>query len=135
MARILVVEDDDTNAEVLERVLSRMGGHEVIVTEDATQVLARCRDGVGLVVMDVSLSNTHLDGRALDGVRLTRLIRRRTAAPPPVLLLTAHAMRGDRERLLQLSGADDYVSKPIMDHHEFLRTVEGLLSRAEGRAA
>ena len=128
MARILVVEDDDTNAELLERVLARMGGHEVRVTEDAGEVLARCRSDADLVVMDVSLSNTRLNGRSVDGIRLTRMIREQMgASAPPVLLLTAHAMRGDRDRLLRLSGAEGYVSKPVMDHREFLQKVDRLL--------
>jgi CheY-like chemotaxis protein len=54
---------------------------------------------------------------------------------PPVLLLTAHAMRGDRERLLGLSGADDYVAKPIVDHHEFVGTVQRLIDEAQRKVA
>lgn len=126
MPRIVVVEDDATNALVIERVLTRMGGHEVIVTEDAQEVLDRCVGGeVDLVLMDVSLSNTVFEGEAIDGLRLTRLIRERTGTSlPPVLLLTAHAMRGDRERLLDESGADGYMAKPIVDHAELVRLMD-----------
>lgn len=131
MARVLVVEDDPVNALVLERVLERMGGHEVTVSDDAETVLSLCADGqVDLVVMDVSLANTSYQGERLDGVKLTRLIREEDGgASPPVLLVTAHAMRGDRERLLQDSGADGYVSKPIVDHAEFTRIVAEALEQ------
>lgn len=136
MAWILVVEDDPTNATVVERVLTRLGGHEVTVTEDAEQALAACAAGVDLVIMDVSLSHTRYQGAALDGPALTRLLRARMGEKmPPVLLLTAHAMRGDRERLLQLSGADDYAPKPIVDHHQFVATVRALLTAAADRRA
>ncbi|MFP4250114.1 MAG: response regulator [Armatimonadota bacterium] len=129
MAMIVVVEDDPTNARVAERVLSRMAGHSVLVSEDGDDVLARCeRAEVDLVVMDISLGNTRVEGRAVDGVRLTQLIRERSpGGGPPVLVLTAHAMRGDRERLLEASGADDYIAKPIVDHHELVDRVHALL--------
>jgi two-component system, cell cycle response regulator DivK len=129
VARIIIVEDDPTNARVAERVLSRMGGHSVLVTEDGDEVLARCeRAEVDVVVMDISLGNTRVEGQAVDGVRLTQLIRERApGGGPPVLVLTAHAMRGDRERLLEASGADDYIAKPIIDHRELVDRVDKLL--------
>lgn len=130
VARIIIVEDDPTNARVAERVLSRMGGHDVLVSEDGDDVLARCAGGeVDLIVMDISLANTRVDGEAVDGVRLTQMIRERApGGGPPVLVLTAHAMRGDRTRLLKASGADEYLAKPIVDHHELVRRVAALLS-------
>jgi len=130
VACIIVVEDDPTNARVAERVLSRMGGHFVLVTEDGDDILAHCVAGdVDLVVMDISLANTRVDGQAMDGVRLTQLIRERApGGGPPVLILTAHAMRGDRNRLLDASGADDYISKPIIDHRELIDRVNELLA-------
>jgi len=91
---------------------------------------------VDLVVMDVSLVDTSYQGERLDGVKLTRLIKgQEGGASPPVLLVTAHAMRGDRERLLQDSGADGYVSKPILDHAEFTRIVAETLEQRRRRAA
>lgn len=130
MSHVLIVEDDPTNACVAERVLSRMGGHAVEVIEDGDEVLARCASGqVDLVVMDVSLTNTRVEGEAVDGVRLTELIHEACGEDaPPVLLVTAHAMRGDRERLLRSSGAQGYVAKPIVDHQELVDRVAELLA-------
>lgn len=129
VARIIIVEDDPTNARVAERVLSRMGGHEVLVSEDGDAVLDRCvRGEADLVVMDISLANTRVSGEAVDGVQLTRLIREHAPnGGPPVLVLTAHAMRGDRARILEASGADEYIAKPIVDHHDLLQRVDELL--------
>ncbi len=136
VARGLVVEDDSTNAIWIERVLSRMGGHEVSVTEDAYEVLAACEAGAELVVMDVSLSDTKYEDEPVDGIRIIELIREQMGETmPPVLLLTAHAMRGDRERLLELSGADDYLPKPIVDHQELVDVVARLLVEAAERKA
>jgi CheY-like chemotaxis protein len=64
----------------------------------------------------VSLADTRIAGDKVDGVELTRRIRSLAGcAHLPIILLTAHAMRGDREHLLFSSGANDYVAKPIAD--------------------
>ena len=131
MAHVIVVEDDATNARVAQRVLARMGGHDVTLIEDGDEVLRLCdARAVDLVIMDVSLANTRVDGRAVDGAELTRLIRDRCGTrSPAILLVTAHAMRGDRVRLLAASGADDYICKPIVDHRALVDRVEALLVR------
>jgi len=130
LARLVLVEDDENSARVAHRVLSRLGGHEVTLTEDGDEVLRLCAAGcVDLVVMDVSLARTRVDGTPVDGVQLTRLIHERAGEQaPPVLLVTAHAMRGDRARLLAASGADDYIAKPIIDHRELVDRVNALLA-------
>jgi CheY-like chemotaxis protein len=114
---VLVVEDDPANAVLIETILSRFGGFAVLTSDDGDEVL-RLAAGGGLtaVLMDVSLSDTRVAGAKVDGVELTRRLRSLAGcAHLPVILLTAHAMRGDRERLLFSSGANDYVAKPIAD--------------------
>lgn len=129
MARILVVEDDSINAKLFELVLQRVGRHQVTVTEDAGEVVHAAGSGeVDLIMMDVSLSNTHFEGRAVDGLDLTRILKANAeTAGVPIVLTTAHAMRGDRERFLRESGADDYISKPIEDNHQLVALVQNLL--------
>ncbi len=102
----------------------------MVVTEDGDEVLERCENSeVDLVVMDISLANTRVDGEPVDGVRLTRMVRERSPnGGPPVLVVTAHAMHGDRARLLALSGADAYIAKPIIDHDELVSRVQKLLA-------
>ncbi|NLO07185.1 MAG: response regulator [candidate division WS1 bacterium] len=132
MARIVVVEDDPVSARVVDRVLTRMGGHEVTISEDGDEVLALCATGrVDLLVMDISLANTTVEGDAVDGVRLTQLIRDRSPQYLPVLLVTAHAMQGDRTCLLQSTGADAYLAKPIVDHPALVALVDDLLRGSE----
>ena len=142
MARILVVEDDSDSAVVMQRLLTKRGGHEAEVTEDAVRVLALCRSGaVDLVLMDVCLTNTRYEGEQIDGPQLTRMLKDDAqTARLPVLLVTAHAMQGDRDRFLNESGADGYVVKPIEDYEGFLLMVNDLLiprqntkARPEGR--
>jgi CheY-like chemotaxis protein len=132
MTHVLVVEDDAVNAAVMRAVLKKRGGFEVSVTESADEILEQVRSGgVALVVMDVSLANTRWQGRPVNGVELCRMLKAddRTVGVP-VVLATAHAMRGDAEQLLKESGADDYVSKPILDHARFIEQVRGWIARA-----
>jgi CheY-like chemotaxis protein len=127
---VLVVEDDEANAVLMEAILGRIGGFDVICSDDGDRILEVVAGGdIAAVLMDVSLKNTRLEGRKVDGVELTRRIRALPAgANLPVLLLTAHAMRGDRERLLFSSGANDYVAKPIVDQNALVRLVRQHIS-------
>ncbi len=122
---VLVVEDDAANALLIEAILRDIGGFEVACSDDGDRILraVQARE-VAAVLMDVSLRNTRVEGVKVDGVELTRRIRALPAAAHlPVLLLTAHAMRGDRERLLFESGANDYIAKPIEDHEALVELV------------
>ena len=125
MKHVLMVEDDPHNAVVFHKILERRAGCRVTVCEDAAEILKAVRSGdVDLVMMDVSLGNTSLDGRPLNGVELSRMIKSDPAtAHVPVIIATAHAMRGDAERLLAESKADGYVAKPIVDHAAFAEQV------------
>lgn len=127
---VLVVEDDPANAMLMEAILGRIGNFDVICSDDGDEIVDLVeQDRVVAVVMDVSLQNTRLAGVKVDGVELTRHIRMLPrGAHLPVLLLTAHAMRGDRERLLFSSGANDYVAKPIVDPGAFVDLVRQHIS-------
>ena len=127
---VLVVEDDQANAVLMEAILGRVGGFDVICSDDGDRILEIVASGtIAAVLMDVSLKNTRLDGRKVDGVDLTRRIRTLPAGVHlPILLLTAHAMRGDRERLLFSSGANGYVAKPIVDQNALVQLVRRHIS-------
>jgi two-component system, cell cycle response regulator DivK len=98
-------------------------------TEDAEEVLQIAVDrGADVVLMDVSLSRSMYRGKAVDGIRLTQMLKADPATRwLPVILVTAHAMEGDRERFLAQSGADDYISKPVVDHEGFINQILALM--------
>ncbi len=129
MIHVLVVEDDAHNAIVIRKILERRAGYRVTVSEDAGEVLSLARGGdIRLIVMDVSLAHTRLEGRSISGVELCRMIKSDpNGMGVPVVLATAHAMRGDAEKLLAESGADDYAAKPIVDHEAFVRQIRELV--------
>ena len=106
MARILLVEDNELNRDMLSRRLVRKG-HEVSIAVNGRQGIDMARAGnFDLVLMDMSLPE-------IDGWETTRLMR---AAPEtrtiPIIALTAHAMAGDRDRALE-AGCNDYDTKPV----------------------
>ena len=136
MKRILVVEDDPHNALLFRKILERRGGFEVTVTEDASVVADLVRSGrTDLVIMDVSLANTLWQGKAVNGIELCAVLRSEAGGSIPIMLATAHAMRGDAEKLVAQSGADGYVSKPILDHQAFVDVIRAVLERGRRDAA
>ena len=129
--RIMIVEDDPMNAKLFQLVLTRKGNYAITITEDPGVLIREIQAGmVDLVIMDVSLSNSQLDGKAVDGLEITRRLKSDpTTRHVPVLLATAHAMKGSKEKFLRESGADDYISKPIVNADELLGRIESLIAK------
>ena len=130
--RVLIVEDNPLVAKFFRMALERAGGFSCLVTEDIEVMLPEVETGkIDLVILDVSLSGTTWEGRPIDGIELAQLLKRRAAShvdrPLPVLLATAHAMAGDRDRLLAASGADDYLEKPVYDAAQLVDKIRRLL--------
>ena len=122
MAKILVVEDNEENWDMLSRRLLRRG-YEVEHALDGQQAVALAASSrPDLILMDVNLP-------VLDGLEATRQIKATAGtAPIPIIALTAHAMSGDREKALQ-AGCDDYHTKPV-EFPRLLEQIEALLGRA-----
>lgn len=125
MRHVLVVEDDAVNATLFRTVLERRCRCRVTITDTAEDALTYAREGADAILMDVSLRHGGQDGVPMTGVEICRILKADPqTACIPVILATAHAMRGDDEKLMQESGADDYVSKPILDLDAFARKIQ-----------
>jgi signal transduction histidine kinase/ligand-binding sensor domain-containing protein/DNA-binding response OmpR family regulator len=115
MLRVLVAEDNSVNQRLMLRLLEKRG-HHVVVTANGREALESLeKNSFDLVLMDVQMPE-------MDGYEATIALRRREGASGkhiPVIALTAHAMKGDRERCVA-AGMDDYLAKPI-DPREFDR--------------
>ncbi len=129
--KILLVEDDPINVKFIEVVLTRMGGYEVIVSEDVEEILALAKGGtLAGIIMDISLARSSYQGKKVDGIFITKLLKADPeSAKIPVLMATAHAMYGDREKFLAETGAEGYLSKPIHDPDSFLREVQSVVTK------
>ena len=124
MAKILLVEDNELNRDMLSRRLQRKG-HEVLMAEDGAQAVATAeRESPELILLDMSLP-------VVDGWEAARRLKASPAtAGIPIIALTAHAMSGDRERALE-AGCDDYDTKPV-DFPQLLGKIEAALARKAG---
>ncbi len=120
MSKILLVEDNEMNRDMLSRRLERKGYQVVLAVDGQSGVEMAASQSPDLVLMDMSLP-------VLDGWEATRRLK---AAPEtrhlPVIALTAHAMSSDRDRALD-AGCDDYDTKPI-DLPRLLGKIEALLA-------
>ncbi|HEX6097881.1 MAG TPA: response regulator [Thermoanaerobaculia bacterium] len=117
---ILVVEDNDMNMQLVEFLLEE-GGYAIVKATSGEEALSLTRNGTApdLILMDI-----HLPG--MDGLSVVRAMKgdARTSRIP-ILALTAHAMRGDKDRFLE-AGCDGYISKPI-DVKTFLTSIQQYL--------
>ena len=121
MSKILLVEDNELNRDMLSRRLQRRG-YEVVIAVDGQESMALARsEAPDLILMDMSLP-------VLDGWEATRRLK---AAPEtksiPIIALTAHAMSGDRDQALE-AGCDDYDAKPI-EMPRLLAKIEAFLGK------
>ena len=119
MPRILLVEDNEMNRDMLSRRLTRKG-YEVVMAVNGAEGVEMALAGLyDLILMDMSLPE-------IDGWEATRRIRE--AERPrriPIIALTAHAMSGDREKAME-AGCDDYDTKPV-ELERLLGKIEALL--------
>lgn len=131
MLRILVVEDNPLVAKFYRLALERSGGFKVTFNEDVEGILAQVENSeFDALILDVSLRNCRYQGRPVDGLEVAQLIRQIPAGKSlPILLATAHAMEGDRQRLLAASGANGYLEKPIFNPDTLVAKVLELVGR------
>ena len=121
MTKILLVEDNEMNRDMLSRRLERKGFEVVIAVDGQQGVAMSLTESPDLVLMDMSLP-------VMDGWAATTVIKDNSAtAGIPVIALTAHAMSGDREKALA-AGCDDYDTKPV-EMARLLEKIKALLQK------
>lgn len=127
MPKILLVEDNEMNRDMLSRRLERKGYTVVLATDGQAGVEMTETENPAIVLMDMSLP-------VLDGWEATRRLKAKPGTSHvPVIALTAHAMSGDRDRAVE-AGCDDYDTKPI-DLPRLLGKIESLLGQAASAKA
>jgi CheY-like chemotaxis protein len=124
MKKILLVEDNEMNRDMLSRRLARKGFEVVIAVDGEEAVRMAESETPALILMDMSLP-------VIDGWEATRRLKAQAVTKAtPIIALTAHAMSGDREKCLE-AGCDDYDTKPI----EFKRLLEKIKVQLENVAS
>ena len=122
--KILLVEDNELNRDMLSRRLARKGYEVVMAVDGGEGVAMSVSAAPELILMDMSLP-------VIDGWEATRRIKAATETRHiPIIGLTAHAMAGDREKALE-AGCDEYDTKPI-ELERLIGKIEALRSKAPG---
>ena len=125
MPKILLVEDNEMNRDMLSRRLERKGYEVILAVDGFSGIHMAAAESPDLVLMDMSLP-------VLDGWEATKRLKADKATQHiPVIALTAHAMSGDRDRAFE-AGCDDYDTKPV-DLARLLGKIEVLLAPGAGR--
>jgi len=124
VAKILIVEDNEMNRDMLSRRLARRGYQIVLAVDGREGIAMATAESPDLILMDMSLP-------VVDGWEATRRLKAEPRTRViPVIGLTAHAMAGDREKVLE-AGCDDYDTKPV-ELPRLLQKIETLLKGREG---
>ncbi|MEQ9368388.1 MAG: response regulator [Coleofasciculus chthonoplastes F3-SA18-01] len=131
MKTVLIVEDEPMNFRVFSKILTKRGGLNVKGTEDVEEVMKIAQAGdADIILMDVSLAHSVYKGKPVDGIKITQMLKADAQTSNlPIILVTAHAMDGDRENFLKQSGADGYICKPVVDHQQFVDQILALLPK------
>jgi len=122
MARLLLVEDNEMNRDMLSRRLQRKG-YEILIAVDGQEGVDKARqEKPDLILLDMSLP-------VMDGWEAARLLKGEDGTRTiPIIALTAHAMSGDREKAIE-AGCDEYDTKPV-ELPRLLEKIQTLLARA-----
>lgn len=120
MKKLLLVEDNELNRDMLSRRLARRGFEVLLATDGQAGIEEATRHSPDLIIMDMSLP-------VLDGWESTRRLKQQPATEHiPVLALTAHAMAGEREKAIA-AGCEDYDTKPV-DFVRLMDKIDSLLA-------
>jgi len=121
MSKILLVEDNEANRDMLSRRLAKRGFEVVLAVDGAEGIQMALHCSPDLILLDMSLP-------VLDGWSAARLLKGAASTQAiPILALTAHALSGDKEKALE-AGCDDYDSKPV-EFPRLLEKIHALLAK------
>jgi two-component system cell cycle response regulator DivK len=124
MTRILIVEDNEKNLKLFQIIIESLG-YETLLAKNGEEGVRMAKEQIpDLIIMDIQMP-------VMDGISTLKVLRsNKKTKDIPVIALTSYAMKGDKERLLEI-GFIDYISKPI-SKDSFIEVVEKVLGRKHG---
>ncbi|HLO49046.1 MAG TPA: response regulator [Kamptonema sp.] len=133
--KILLVDDDYLLAKGSAKLIERLGGHHVTITDDPAEIVRLCKAGaIDLVLMDVNLPGALWENEEVSGTDLSRLLKNdEETASIPIILVTAYAMLSERQALLTTSQADELFTKPITNYDLLLEIIAQLCNKNQNR--
>lgn len=128
MKKLLIVEDDILTQQ-LYMVYFKKSGIEPYITDDGEELFAILqRENIGLVLMDINLTNTYFRGEKMDGIKLSRLIKSNSVTKNiPIIIATGFSAFNHDNSLVRQTEADDLIVKPITNFNAFVKKVNQYL--------
>lgn len=131
---IIIVEDDPFTQEFYKYLFAKTN-YKISIIEDGNKVIERLDlNDICMMIMDINLKNSYLDGKKIDGVSLSKHIKNiEKFSKMPILLVTAYQKNIGPNNFLEDSLADDYIVKPIVDYNELIKKVNKLVENNDQR--
>lgn len=124
--KILLVEDDVLLAKSTAKLIEKIGNYPVEIAVEPAQIFAKCQSGeIDVVLMDINLPGAKWEGEDVSGADLSKILKSQPQTSHiPIVLVTAYAMKSQRQALLEVSGADELFTKPITDYKALIALIE-----------
>ncbi|KST61946.1 response regulator [Mastigocoleus testarum] len=129
-SKVILVEDDLILAKGTAKLLERLGGYQVEITFKCEKIFSLSQAGeVDIILMDINLPGAVWNGDEVSGSDLSRILKSQQPTKNiPIILLTAYAIKSERDILLQQSLADEFFLKPITNYSALIALMEDLIS-------
>lgn len=129
MKKLIIVEDDKITQQFYSMFFNK-NGYETIITDNGDKILETLlNDDIGLILMDINLSNSYLNGEKIDGIKLSQIIKSDERTKDiPLVLVTASSLSNQLKNYLAETNAQEIVTKPILDYGRFLTKINNYLA-------
>jgi len=131
---ILVIEDDNFTNTLYKHIFAKRDDYELVLTDDFDEII-KTLDSIEIhaVILDVSLRNTIYNGDNVDGIFISKFLKaNENYANIPILLVTAHQVYGNKDKYIDESKANDYITKPLRDLNIVVNKMDQLTSTLDG---
>jgi len=129
MKKLIVVEDDRITQQFYAMFFNK-NGYDTVITDNGDKILETLLvEEVGLILMDINLSNTYLNNEKIDGIKLSQIIKSDERFKNiPLVLVTASSLSSQLKQFLCDTNAQEIVTKPILDYNRFLNKINNYLA-------
>jgi len=124
MKKILIIEDDIITQQFYTMFFKKRN-IDCIITDNGDKIFnALANENIGVILMDINLSNTYFNGEKIDGIKLSQLIKANSDYMNiPLVLVTASSLSSQIKKFLADTKAEDIVTKPILDYNRFINKI------------
>lgn len=129
MKKLVIVEDDKITQQFYSMFFNK-NGYDTLITDNGDKILETLlTEEVGLILMDINLSNTYLNNEKIDGIKLSQIIKSDEHFKSiPLVLVTASSLSNQVRQFLSDTSAEEIVTKPILDYNRFLNKINNYLA-------